>query len=149
MEGRMSAKRERTSGGMGRGINLNNLSTDSPLLSFLSNELPAEGMNGTVTLLQKSVQDVLIIPSTAIVLEKGIAKVITSTNPSGIEYKEVKTGLTDGKNTEIINGLLEGDSIFIKTIADIKSTNDDKEMKSIDELTEGPPRGGPPPRGGR
>ena len=48
-----------------------------------------------------------------------------------------------------INGLLEGDSIFIKTITDIKSTKDDKEMKSIDELTEGPPRGGPPPRGGR
>jgi len=148
MEGRMSAMRERSSGGTG-GFNLNNLSSDSPLLSFLSNELPAEGMNGTVTLLQKSVQDVLIVPSSAIVLEKGITKVITSTNSSGIEYKEVKTGLTDGENTEIINGLLEGDSIFIKTIADIKSTNDDKEMKSIDELTEGPPRGGPPPRGGR
>ena len=149
MEGRMSTMRDRTSGGMRGGIDLKNLSSDSPLLSFLSNELPAEGMNGTVTLLQKSVQDVLIVPSAAIVVEKDITKVIISTNPSGIEYKEVKTGLTDGENTEIINGLIEGDSIFIKTITDIKSTKDDKEMKSIDELTEGPPRGGPPPRGGR
>jgi len=117
--------------------------------NFLSGSLPAEGMNGTVTLLQKSVQDVLIVPSKAIVVEKGIAKVITSSNSSGVEYKEVKTGLTDGENTEIIEGLLEGDSIFIKTIADIQSTDDKKEMKSIEELTEGSPRGGPPSRGGR
>ena len=134
------------------GFDFNNLDKTAQqgiISNFLSSTLPAEGMNGTVTLLQKSVQDVLIVPSTAIVVEKGITKVITSTNPSGIEYKEVKTGLTDGENTEIIDGLLEGDSIFIKTIVDIKSTNDKKEMKSIDELTEGPPRGGPPPRGGR
>ena len=129
--------------------NLDKTAQQGIISNFLSSTLPAEGMNGTVTLLQKSVQDVLIVPSTAIVVEKGITKVITSTNPSGIEYKEVKTGLTDGENTEIIDGLLEGDSIFIKTIVDIKSTNDKKEMKSIDELTEGPPRGGPPPRGGR
>ena len=129
--------------------NLDKTAQQGIISNFLSSTLPAEGMNGTVTLLQKSVQDVLIVPSTAIVVEKGITKFITSTNPSGIEYKEVKTGLTDGENTEIIDGLLEGDSIFIKTIVDIKSTNDKKEMKSIDELTEGPPRGGPPPRGGR
>ena len=119
--------------------NLDKTAQQGIISNFLSSTLPAEGMNGTVTLLQKSVQDVLIVPSTAIVVEKGITKVITSTNPSGIEYKEVKTGLTDGENTEIIDGLLEGDSIFIKTIVDIKSTNDKKEMKSIDELTEGPP----------
>ena len=134
------------------GFDFNNLDKTAQqgiISNFLSSTLPAEGMNGTVTLLQKSVQDVLIVPSTAIVVQRGIAKVITSTNSSGVEYKEVKTGLTDGENTEIIEGLLEGDSIFIKTIVDIKSTNDKKEMKSIDELTEGPPRGGPPPRGGR
>ncbi len=134
------------------GFDFNNLDKTAQqgiISNFLSSTLPAEGMNGTVTLLQKSVQDVLIVPSTAIVVQRGIAKVITSTNSSGVEYKEVKTGLTDGENTEIIDGLLEGDSIFIKTIVDIKSTNDKKEMKSIDELTEGPPRGGPPPRGGR
>ena len=134
------------------GFDFNNLDKTAQqglISNFLSSTLPAEGMNGTVTLLQKSVQDVLIVPSTAIVVQRGIAKVITSTNSSGLEYKEVKTGLTDGENTEIIDGLLEGDSIFIKTIVDIKSTNDKKEMKSIDELTEGPPRGGPPPRGGR
>ena len=34
-------------------------------------------------------------------------------------------------------------------IVRVAHTNDDKEMKSIDELTEAPPRGGPPPRGGR
>ena len=134
------------------GFDFNNLDKTAQqgiISNFLSSTLPAEGMNGTVTLLQKSVQDVLIVPSTAIVVQRGIAKVITSTNSSGVEYKEVKTGLTDGENTEIIDGLLEGDSIFIKTIVDIKSTNDKKEMKSIDELTEGPSRGGPPPRGGR
>ena len=129
--------------------NLDKTAQQGIISNFLSSTLPAEGMNGTVTLLQKSVQDVLIVPSTAIVVQRGIAKVITSTNSSGVEYKEVKTGLTDGENTEIIEGLLEGDSIFIKTIVDMKSTNDKKEMKSIDELTEGPPRGGPPPRGGR
>jgi len=129
--------------------NLNKTAQQGIISNFLSGSLPAEGMNGTVTLLQKSVQDVLIVPSTAIVVEKGIAKVITSSNSSGVEYKEVKTGLTDGENTEIIEGLLEGDSIFIKTIVDIETTNDQKEMKSIDELTEGSPRGGPPPRGGR
>ena len=56
-------------GGMGgrpnsnQNFDINNLDMNNPLLNFLSGELPAEGMNGTVTLLQESVENVLIIPS--------------------------------------------------------------------------------------
>tara|TARA_B100000214_G_scaffold7882_1_gene5729 strand:- start:275 stop:2314 length:2040 start_codon:yes stop_codon:yes gene_type:complete len=113
------------------------------LSSLLSEELPAEGMNGTVTLLKDSVEDVLILPSEALVVDKNKIEVITSISNDEIIFTEVKTGLTDGKKTEILEGLNENDSIYIKRIGQVTRQKEES-TKSIDELTRGKP---PMPRG--
>ena len=115
------------------------------LSTLLSEELPAEGMNGTVTLLKDSVQDVLVVPSDALVVDNNKTNVITSISDTEKEYTEVKTGLTDGKQTEILEGLLENDSIYIKRIGQIIQEKEES-TKSIEELTKGKP---PMPRGGK
>ncbi len=115
------------------------------LSSLLTEELPVEGMNGTVTLLKDSVQDVLVLPSEAIVVDNNKTNVITSISDNEIGYTEVKTGLTDGKTTQILEGLNENDLIYIKRIG--QSIQEKEEStKSIDELTSGKP---PMPRGGK
>ena len=100
-------------------------------------------MNGTVTLLKDSVEDVLILPSEALVVDKNKTEVITSISNDEIIFTEVKTGLTDGKKTEILEGLNENDSIYIKRIGQVTRQKEES-TKSIDELTRGKP---PMPRG--
>jgi HlyD family secretion protein len=150
MGGRMSGGMGgRMSGGMRGGIDLNNLSSDSPLLNFLSNDLPAEGMNGTVTLLKESVQDVVVIPTDALIVEKSITKVITSIDEGNIRYVEVETGLSDGEKIEIINGLNIGDKIYIESDDELVQLDSTERLMTIDEIQNiGPPgpRGGRPPR---
>ncbi len=115
------------------------------LSTLLSGDLPAEGMNGTVTLLKDSVQDVLVVPSEALIVDKKGARLINSISDEEIKYIEVKTGLTDGKQTEILEGLVENDLIFIKKTG-AKLTDEKEKPKSIEELTKGKP---PMPRGGK
>ena len=105
------------------------------LSTLLSGDLPAEGMNGTVTLLKDSVQDVLVVPSEALIVDKKGARLINSISDEEIKYIEVKTGLTDGKQTEILEGLVENDLIFIKKtgakLTDEKEKPNDIQIKSL------------------
>ena len=131
-------------GGMGRGIDLN---SDSPLLSFLSDELPAEGMNGTVTLLKESVQDVVIIPTDALIAERSLTKVLISIEEDNFTYVEITTGLSDGENIEITSGLNIGDKIYIESDDEsIQSDSIDGSASIIGNFMESGPRGGRPPR---
>ena len=123
-------------------FDINNLDMNNPLLNFLSGELPAEGMNGTVTLLQESVENVLIIPSEAIIVERNVKKVISSYDDENDIFTQVETGLTDGSMTEITTGLNEGNKIYIKKESIIENST----SKSIDEVTNNRP--GPPGPGG-
>ena len=128
-------------------FDLNNLDVNSPLLDFLSGELPAEGMNGTVTLLQESVENVITIPSEAIIVDRNIKKVISSYNQDDIIYTQIETGLTDGNMTEITKGLNEGNKIYIRR----ESTNGSSEStsRSFEDVTNNrpAPMGPPGPRG--
>ena len=146
----MPDMRGRMQGSAGGGIDLNNLSSDNPLLSFLSDELPAEGMNGTVTLLKKSVQDVVIIPTDALISERSLTKVITSIVGDDIIYTQVETGLSDGENIEITSGLSVGDKIYIESddesMESIQLDSIDGSASIIDNFMQSGPRGGRPPR---
>ena len=146
MGGAMPAMRGRMQESAGGGIDLNNLSSDNPLLSFLSDELPAEGMNGTVTLLKESVQDVVIIPTDALISERSLTKVITSIMGDDIIYTQVETGLSDGKNIEIISGLSIGDKIYIESddeLIQLDSRENPMTMDEIQNIRPGPRGGGP------
>ena len=115
------------------------------LSTLLSADLPAEGMNGTVTLLKDSVQDVLVVPSEALIIDSSESKVISSILDDKLEYILVEIGLSDGENTEIVSGLEESQLIYIKRVGNNTSDKVEK-IKTIDELTQGRP-GGAPPRG--
>ncbi|MGE5317210.1 MAG: efflux RND transporter periplasmic adaptor subunit [Chloroflexota bacterium] len=56
----------------------------------------------------------LVVPSTAIIEEQGNYFVWVQVNPELFEKREVKTGRTDGLNTEIINGISKAERIITR-----------------------------------
>jgi membrane fusion protein, macrolide-specific efflux system len=60
--------------------------------------------------------DVLIVPSRAIT-RKGGAATVQVVAGTGSEARTVKTGLSDSTNTEITDGLKEGEQILIQIAA--------------------------------
>ncbi len=85
------------------------------------------GMSTDVTITVKEINDVLVVPSSAI-KTKTVAKKQTSyveimgTNGK-VKQLPVTIGSTDDTNTEISGGLNEGDKIIIKTIAGVAKTS--------------------------
>jgi multidrug efflux pump subunit AcrA (membrane-fusion protein) len=74
---------------------------------------PLPGMNASVTIIVDQAQDVLLVPAQAIQSE-GFQSVVEVLNDDGSTEKVVvQTGLTDGMNTEITEGLEEGQTIII------------------------------------
>lgn len=84
------------------------------------------GMNVTGKIKVEQVQDVLVIPSTALQGE-GLVYVKDSTAakteqtdasglPDGFKAVQVETGLNDGKNVEIKSGLKQGDEVYIPLV---------------------------------
>ncbi len=74
------------------------------------------GMTANVTFLVAQKENVLIIPFAAVRQEKK-ETFVTVANPQDLKKtisKEVKLGLNDGKNVEVLSGLNEGETVFIK-----------------------------------
>ena len=72
------------------------------------------GMNATATITIEERENVLLIPIIAIVEHDNSAYVYTETNADGAlaGEREITTGLSDGENVEITDGLSEGDVIY-------------------------------------
>jgi multidrug efflux pump subunit AcrA (membrane-fusion protein) len=74
---------------------------------------PLPGMNASVTITVEQVQDVLIVSAQAIQTE-GFRSVVEVLNDDGSTEKvAVQTGLSDGTNTEITEGLEEGQTVIV------------------------------------
>jgi macrolide-specific efflux system membrane fusion protein len=74
------------------------------------------GMTANVNFLVAEKQDVLVLPAEAVREEEGRAQVMIPA-PSGQGRpvsQPVQTGLTDGKNVEIVSGLEEGDAVLVR-----------------------------------
>lgn len=70
------------------------------------------GMTANVRFQQDSRENILLLPSTAIFLTEGKTKILWRKSKSSIpEEKEIETGLSDGKQTEILSGLNENDVV--------------------------------------
>lgn len=75
------------------------------------------GMTANVDFILAFKPDVLQIPLQAIKERRGKKKVITGLLPSGKPiFTEVETGLSDGKNVEILSGLEEDDTVYIMQV---------------------------------
>lgn len=71
------------------------------------------GMTANVTFQLQSKENVLLVPSEALKVSEGRTLVLLKTKaaPKGV-MTEVRTGLTDGRSTEVLEGLAEGDVIL-------------------------------------
>jgi HlyD family secretion protein len=74
---------------------------------------PLPGMNASVTITVAQAQDVLTVPAQAIQTEGFRSVVEVQKDDGSTENVVVQTGLTDGTNTEITQGLEEGQTIII------------------------------------
>jgi multidrug efflux pump subunit AcrA (membrane-fusion protein) len=75
-----------------------------------------DGLSATVTIPIQQKENVLMVPNRAITRQAGNAtvQVVKDNNTATPEVVSVKTGLTDGSNTEITSGLNEGDQVLVK-----------------------------------
>lgn len=73
------------------------------------------GMSASVTFVIESKEDILLLPSDAIQTRSGKTFVLVSSDdPKKPERVSIQTGITDGKMTEILSGLSEGDQILVR-----------------------------------
>lgn len=71
------------------------------------------GMTANVNFQIASRQDVLLLPSAAVKMRDGQPYVLLAGEGGQAIEREVKLGLTDGRNTEITEGLAEGDKALV------------------------------------
>jgi macrolide-specific efflux system membrane fusion protein len=74
------------------------------------------GMTANVTFFIEEKKDILLVPNEALKVSDGHTLVNVSA-PDGKQIpREIKLGLTDGKNTEVLGGLNEGESVVIAEV---------------------------------
>ena len=72
------------------------------------------GMTANVTLKTAAKQDVILVPAEAIQQRDGRSVVLTpAANRARPGRQEVRTGISDGKRTEIVSGLNAGDEVWV------------------------------------
>jgi multidrug efflux pump subunit AcrA (membrane-fusion protein) len=99
-----------------------------------------DGLSATVTITIQQESNVLIVPSRS-VSRQGQNYVVKVVNGKTTETRTVKTGLTDGTNTEITDGLTEGEQVSYTTgTSSTSSTSGQQGLPGIG--------GGGPPSGG-
>ena len=80
---------------------------------------PAIGMNASVTMLLEIKEDVLIVPTRAIQSDNGREVVtVISQDQTTTTNVPVRTGITNGDQTEIISGLEEGQVVLLPGASD-------------------------------
>jgi multidrug resistance efflux pump len=84
---------------------------------------PVPGMNATVTIITAQSQNVLVV-LTAAIQRDGTNSVVTIQNDDGSTARQVvETGLSDGANTEITDGLQEGQTVIIPSVTAASNTS--------------------------
>lgn len=76
-------------------------------------EVLRSGMTANVNFLVDSKPDVLLIPSEAVKKKEGKTTVLLKQGRGKPMEREVTTGLNDGKKTEVVSGLAEGDTVLV------------------------------------
>ena len=92
-------------------------STYDVKVSFDSDEKLKLGMTGSVSLVLERAENVVAVPSAAVVTGRGVSSVITV---DGDEQKSitVETGISNGSFTEIKSGITEGTSVVVMSSDD-------------------------------
>jgi HlyD family secretion protein len=72
-----------------------------------------EGLTVTVSIVVQSKTDVLLVPYAAITSQEGQSYVQVVSPSGAAEKRAIKTGITDYNNTEVIEGLNEGEQVIV------------------------------------
>lgn len=108
---------------------------------------PLPGMNASVTIIVDQAQDVLTVPEGAIQTEGRNSVVEVQNDDGSTEKAIVQTGLSDGSNIEITEGLEEGQTIIIpgRAAASTQATQTAGfQQRGFGIIGEGGPPGGGP-----
>lgn len=73
-----------------------------------------EGMTFSAELIQKQVEDVLCLSNKAIQLKEGKQIVLLKDEEGHLFEREIQTGFSDGRYSEILAGLSEGDIVYVE-----------------------------------
>ncbi|MCX6131711.1 MAG: efflux RND transporter periplasmic adaptor subunit [Proteobacteria bacterium] len=94
--------------------------TVNNVTTYIIDVLPKEtidymrsGMTANVIFIGKSKEDIVLIPNEFIKYENGKSVALTKVDDKKTELKELSLGITDGKNTEVLNGLADGDTVLL------------------------------------
>lgn len=87
--------------------------TTRPTTTIPENFQLRQGLTVTVSLIVQQVTDVLLIPYAAITTEGGQSYVQVVSSTGAIEKRAIKTGITDYVNTEVTEGLSEGEQVVV------------------------------------
>ena len=104
--------------------------TTRPALSEQATAMPTsqavqlrQGLSATVNIPIQEKDNVLLIPNKAITRQQGVAHVNVLKNDGTIEKRTIKTGISDSQNTEITDGLSEGEKVVITQTTTTTSTS--------------------------
>jgi multidrug efflux pump subunit AcrA (membrane-fusion protein) len=104
-----------------------------------------KGLSATVKIISEQASNVLIVPSKAI-KQQGQNSTVQVVNGTTTETVIVKTGITDGTNTEITEGLSEKQQV-VYTVSTSSSSSTSKTTQGVSGLGGISGAGGPPPGG--
>ncbi|MCP8968094.1 efflux RND transporter periplasmic adaptor subunit [Ectobacillus ponti] len=77
------------------------------------NEVIKDGMTSFITFLKKEKKDVLLVPNKAISVSSGKQYVTVKTSDGKTEKRAITGGLTNGSQTEVVDGLKQGETVVI------------------------------------
>lgn len=78
-----------------------------------ANSIIKDGMTAFITFLKKEKTDVLLVPNKAVFVEEGKQYVNVKTSDGKTEKRTITGGLTNGVQTEVVEGLKTGESVVI------------------------------------
>lgn len=82
-----------------------------------------EGLSATVSIVLEERRDVLLVPYAAVSRQRGQSFVQVLSPAGAIETRAIKTGITDYINTEVLEGLKEGEKVIVpRTTSSTTST---------------------------
>jgi HlyD family secretion protein len=77
------------------------------------------GYSATATVVVRAKENVLLLPERLVLFENG-KKYVEVRNGEAVEKKEIQTGLSDGLNIEVVEGLAEGAAVIERPPREIK-----------------------------
>ncbi len=80
------------------------------------------GSFADIYLKTKPVYNVLIIPASALIEEQGVYYAYVQTKGESFQKRELKLGVNDGKQVQVVSGISEGERVVVKGAYQIKLT---------------------------